>query len=311
MTNSELTALAVLERRLRTLAAGVAAEWGIYVRFLDNGDEIAINADAEMDTMSLIKLPILVALMRRVDRGDVSLDQTITLIDDQRRLGTGVLRLFASGATFSLRDAAWMMEVVSDNTATDICLEAAGGVDVVNAMMGELGIEGIRMTGTALDWFRALGGSMDPELARIPPGEFARAGYPSLGPAGIADARMRYHFETGRPFSLGTPRAFGDLLSRIEAKTCASSGSCDLMLEILLGQQLRSFLPRFIWGATFAHKTGNFEPFIASDIGIATPVRGSKVIVCLLSQRHNGARGVIEDCLGRMAELIVLAAEGR
>jgi hypothetical protein len=50
---------------------------------------------------------------------------------------------------------------------------------------------------------------------------------------------------------------------------------------------------------------------VASDIAIATPVRGSKVIICLLSQRHKGARGVIEDCLGRMAELIILEAEGR
>jgi hypothetical protein len=50
---------------------------------------------------------------------------------------------------------------------------------------------------------------------------------------------------------------------------------------------------------------------VASDIAIATPVRGSKVIICLLSQRHKGARGVIEDCLGRMAELIILEAEVR
>jgi beta-lactamase class A len=282
MADPELTALAILERRLPLLAASVAAEWGIYVRFLDNGDEIAINADAEMDTMSLIKVPVLATLLRRVDRGEVSLDQKITLVDDQKRLGTGVLRHFDAGATFSLRDAAWMMEVVSDNTATDICLEAAGGVDAVNTTMRELGIVGIRMTGTALDWFHALAGSMDPQLVQIPPGEFALRGYPPLGPAGLADARVRYHFETGRPFSLGTPRAFGELLSRIEAKTCASAGSCDLMLEILSSQQLRDFIPRFVWGASFAHKTGNFEPFIASDVGIATPVRGPKVIICLL-----------------------------
>ena len=309
--DQELTSLGLLERRLRMLSSGVAAEWGIYVRFLDNADEIAINADAKMDTMSLIKVPVLVTLMRRVDRREVSLERKIALEDDQKRLGTGVFRCFDTGATFSLRDAAWMMEIVSDNTATDICLEAAGGVSAVNATMGELGIDGIEMTGTALDWFRALGGSMAPELAKMSPGEFARLGYPPLGAAGLADARANYHFGTGRPFSLGTPRAFGELLSRIEAKTCASAASCDLMLKILSGQQLRNFMPRFVWGASFAHKTGNFEPFIASDIGIATPVRGPKVIICLMSQRHNGARGVIEDCLGRMAELIVLEAERR
>jgi beta-lactamase class A len=311
MAVTQPSALSLLERRLRMLTQGVAAEWGVYVRFLDNYDEIAINADTMMDTMSLIKLPLLVSLMRRVDRGEVDLGRRITLAEDQKRLGTGILRYFEAGANFSLRDAAWLMEAVSDNSATDICLEAAGGVDVVNGTMRELGIEGIRMTGTALDWFRALGGSMAPELATLPPGEFARRGYPSLGAEGIAAARARYHFETGRPFSLGTPRAFGELLSRIEARTCASAASCDFILEILSAQQLRDFMPRYVWGAAFAHKTGNFAPYISSDIGVATPVKGSKVIICLLTQRHDGARGLIEDCLGRMTELVILEAESR
>jgi beta-lactamase class A len=308
---SSLTSLALLERRLKTLAAGAAAQWGVYVRFLDNGDEIAIEADRKMDTMSLIKLPILVALMRQADRGAVRLEETITLDDDHKRLGTGVLRLFGAGATFSLRDAAWLMEVVSDNTATDICLAAAGGVAAVNASMTELGIDGIEVTGTALDWFRALGASMDPELARVSPGEFARRGYPALGPVEMIDARARYHFETGQPFSLATPRALGELLSRIHAKTCASPTSCDLMLEILSGQQLRNFIPRFVGAAGFAHKTGNFEPFIASDIAVVTPLRGAPVIVCLLTSGFNGPRAMMEDCLGRMAELVVLEAERR
>jgi beta-lactamase class A len=170
MTNANLGALALLDRRLRMLSQSIAAEWGIYVRFLDNGDEIAINADAMMDTMSLIKVPILVTLMRRVDRGEIDLNKKITLEEDHKRLGTGVLRHFDAGATLSLRDAARMMEVVSDNTATDICLDAAGGVDSVNSTMRELGIDELKMTGTALDWFRALGGSMEQELATIPPG---------------------------------------------------------------------------------------------------------------------------------------------
>ena len=164
MPERALGPLAVLERRLRMLAGSIDAEWGIYVRFLDHGDEIGIDADRMIDTMSLIKVPILVALMRRVDRGEVDLGRRITLEEDHKRLGTGVLRLFDAGASFTLHDAARMMIVVSDNTATDLCLEAAGGVDGVNACLGELEIEGLRVTGTALDWFRALASSMDPDL---------------------------------------------------------------------------------------------------------------------------------------------------
>ena len=311
MNGLGLQPLAVLERRLTTLARSVAAEWGIYVRFLDTGEEIAIDADRPMDTMSLIKVPILVALMRRVDRGEVSLDERITLSDDDKRLGTGVLRLFGAGATFTLRDMAWMMEVVSDNTATDLCLAAAGGVEAVNGAMRALGLDGITVTGTALDWFRALAGSMDPALASVPPGELARCGYPLTKPDELSDARARYHFGGGRPFSLATARALGSLLAQIQAKTCASPGACDLMLEILSGQQLRNQAPQFVWGARFAHKTGAFEPFIGSDIGIVTPYRGPPVILCFMSQRHAGVRALLDVVVGRMAELAVLEAEAR
>jgi beta-lactamase class A len=311
MSRGKLTDLSLLERRLRSLAAGVAADWGIYIRFLDTGDEIAMDADAKMDTMSLIKVPILVTLLQRMERGDVDLESRITLAADHKRLGTGVLRLFGAGATFSLLDAAWMMIAVSDNTATDLCLEAAGGIGAVNAAMAALGLSDIEMTGTALDWFRALGGSMDPGLATMPPGEFVRRGYPALGPDGLADARARYHFETGRPFSLATARALGALLGQIDAGTCASPAACRLMVEMLEGQQLRDMIPRHVWGATFAHKTGNFSPFIASDIAIATPARGCKVVMCFLSGQHRGRAGALEDCVGRMAEQVIAVAEAR
>jgi beta-lactamase class A len=308
---ASLRPLAVLERRLTALARSVQAEWGIYLRFLDNDDEIAIEADRPMDTMSLIKVPILVALMQRVDRGEVSLDQRLTLSDDHKRLGTGVMRLFAAGATFTLRDMVWMMEVVSDNTATDLCLAAAGGVEAVNASMRSLGIEGITMTGTALDWFRALAGSMDPALAAVPPGELARRGYPFTQPDQLSDARARYHFGGGQPFSLATARALGTLLASIQAGTCASPAACAFMREVLSGQQLRNLIPRFVWGASFAHKTGGFEPFIGSDIGIVTPYRGAPVVMCFLSQRHAGLQSWRDDAVGRMAELAIFEAEAR
>jgi beta-lactamase class A len=304
-----MTPLALLERSLRMLSGSVSADWGIYIRFIDRGDEIAINADIKIDTMSTIKVPILVALMRRVERGEVDLRRRVTLADDHKRLGTGIFRLFDEGATFTLHDAARMMIVVSDNTATDLCVEACGGFEAVNACMRELGIDGIEMLGTALTWFKALAGSMDPELARISPGELVRRGYPQLGPAGIADARAEYHFGGGQPLGLATARGLGQLLLQIQEDRCGSGVTCAEIRKILLGQQMREGIPRYIWGAQVANKTGNFEPFIASDIGIVTPATGSPVVMCFLNQRHRGTRSQLEDCVARMSELVVTVAQ--
>ena len=102
LSRGTLTRLGVLERRLRLLADSIDAEWGDLCPLPRRGDEIGIDADRMIDTMSLIKVPILVALMRRVDRGEVDLGRRITLEEDHKRLGTGVLRLFDAGRELHL-----------------------------------------------------------------------------------------------------------------------------------------------------------------------------------------------------------------
>src|ERR1700760_4220764 len=49
--------LDLLKHRLETISQGVSADWGVYIKSLDTGEEISINADAAMDTMSAIKIP--------------------------------------------------------------------------------------------------------------------------------------------------------------------------------------------------------------------------------------------------------------
>ena len=128
-------------------------------------------------------------------------------------------------------------------------------------------------------------------------------GWMMLGP-GITSKR-------GSRSLLATARSLGELLCQIRSRSCATLASCDLMLEILAGQQLRNFIPQFVAGVGFAHKTGNFEPFIASDIGIATPETGAPVVMCFMSGGFMGPHAVLDDCIGRMAELVVLDAEKR
>lgn len=51
------TPLAQLEGNIRRITNSVNATWGIYIKCLETGEEIAIDADRQMDTMSVIKIP--------------------------------------------------------------------------------------------------------------------------------------------------------------------------------------------------------------------------------------------------------------
>ena len=216
-----------LERSLQRLMLGVRADWALYVKYSGTGEEICFNADTMMDTMSTIKIPILVTMYRMADAGQLDLAQKLTLETRFKRFGTGALQYMDEGMVFSLRDAATLMIIESDNTATDYCYDAVGGPDAVNRTMRELGLRDIDVMGTGFEWFSALAGSIDPQLGELGPAELFHAGYPDLSPAQWIAARERFHFEVGRPFSRATARAHWQLAGHdLERQLCQSAVLC-------------------------------------------------------------------------------------
>ena len=293
-----------LERSLDRLMTGVRADWALYVKYTGSGEEICINADTLMDTMSTIKIPILVTLFRMVDAGELDLAETYTLETRFKRFGTGVLQYMDDGMTFSLRDAATLMIIESDNTATDYCYEAIGGPEAVNATMRELGLRDIEALGNCFAWFTALAGGLEPTLGELGPAELFRKGYPDLAPDVWFSARERFHFEEGRPFSLASTRALGELLERIWNDSCASPAACADMRRILHKQVDRSRLPKYLPEAKVAHKTGDFGPFIANDVGAIESRDIPPIIICVMMAGHRGNWENLEDTVARIAEKV-------
>ena len=54
-----------------------APDWALYVKYTGSGKVIGVNADTMMDSMSTIKIPILVTLYRMADAGQIDLAQTL------------------------------------------------------------------------------------------------------------------------------------------------------------------------------------------------------------------------------------------
>jgi beta-lactamase class A len=293
-----------LERSLERMMNGVRADWALYVKFTGAGEEITFNADTRMDTMSVIKIPLLVTLFREHEAGRLDLNQRLTLETRWKRFGTGVLHAMDDGMTFSLRDAATLMIIESDNTATDYCFDAVGGFEKVNATVRELGLSDMDVLGTTFEWFSALARSVDAKLGELNPADLFRAGYPDMSPPDWLAAREKFHFETGQPFSLASVRAIGRLLEMIWTDSCASAESCAAMRRILHLQISRSRLPKYLPEARVAHKTGDFNPFIANDVGVIESHNAPPIIMCVFVARHQGIWENIEDTIARMSEKV-------
>ncbi|MDP9236797.1 MAG: class A beta-lactamase-related serine hydrolase [Chloroflexota bacterium] len=188
-----MASLQELEVEIRSIAAGYSGKWTCALTDLTNGGDIAIDADDVMPTASLIKLPVLVALYQSVDAGSVALDQRITYEEGHRCLGSGVLSMMSPGVAMSVRDAAVLMMSISDNSATNMCIDLVG-VDGVNAKMRALGLRETTL--------------------------FLRLGDRSAG----MDARK---------MSVSTAAEMARLLELIARRHAVSPASCDDMLRII------------------------------------------------------------------------------
>ncbi len=300
-TPAQQPPVTLLERNIQRIIQHTKADWAVYVKSLDTGEEVAINADAPFDTMSTIKVPLLVEAFRQVDAGKLKLDERFTMKTADKRFGTGVLRTLDDGLSLTFRDALELMIIQSDNTATDMAFARVGGPDRVTQTMHEFNLDSIRATGTAFDWFRALGAISDPAWSKLTPEELFTRGYPQV--ATRQQDVERFHFDGKTVFGYSSARDMGHLLEKIAKKEAASAAACDQMLRILGQQQMNSRIPKYLPGANTPHKTGDFPPYIANDVGLIETPR-ARVVIVVFNAHHRGIYADLEDAVARVSEQV-------
>ena len=111
---------------------------------LTTGDHIGHREDEVMPTASLIKAPVLVTLYQAVHEGKLGLDDRVRYGEEHRVLGSGVLSRMSFGVEMTVRDAATLMMIISDNSATNMCIDMVG-LENVNAQMDRYGLRNTRL----------------------------------------------------------------------------------------------------------------------------------------------------------------------
>ena len=122
---------------LQRLAGAFDGTLAVAARDETTGNTLELNAEREMPTASTIKLAVLVAVFERARAGTLSLDERRTIRDEERVGGSGVIKELSAGTELTIRDLATYMIVVSDNMATNLLIDAVGGVDAVNRFVNE------------------------------------------------------------------------------------------------------------------------------------------------------------------------------
>src|SRR4030095_16619030 len=212
----QMTPINRLQSTIERITRSVNAKWGIFIKCTETGEEITINADETMDTMSVIKIPLMAEVFRAIEAGKFALTDRVTLKETDKRPGTGVIRSLDAGASLTINDLITLMIIVSDNTATDMLFEKVGGIEPVNKLMQSYGLNTIKATGPTDTWFKAINAEQD---------------------------RWKFHTEGKTPFGLSSSRDMGKLLESIYKGEAVSKKSDALMLRIMRGQVYSSRLP--------------------------------------------------------------------
>ncbi len=137
-----------LQQTLATLSDQPGLAAGAVFVDVDSGRYVALNPDERISAASVIKLPILVAFFQAVDRGEVRLNETLTLKQELLGGGSGTLQSLPLGTEVSALEAATLMITISDNTATNLVIERLGGKEELNEVFLEWGL-----THTQISWF--------------------------------------------------------------------------------------------------------------------------------------------------------------
>ncbi len=132
------------QRTLDQLAASARGVVGISVVDVTSGRRWDVNGPTVFPQGSAIKVSLLLELFRRADAKELALTDRVTLTAADKTGGSSLLQYFADGGSaFSLHDLAVPMIVLSDNTATNMLIDAVG-LEKVNATMATLGLPNTR-----------------------------------------------------------------------------------------------------------------------------------------------------------------------
>jgi beta-lactamase class A len=134
-----------LQKKLEELTADFKGTVGVYVYNLKTGKEASLNPDTIFPTASIVKVPILVGLFDKIEKGALSYHQQFIYHDSIKYGGSGLMQFFKDSTETDLSVLAALMMTYSDNTTSLWSQSLAGGGKAINELMELNGLKYTRV----------------------------------------------------------------------------------------------------------------------------------------------------------------------
>jgi beta-lactamase class A len=246
-----------LRKRLDSIADAHHGIVGYSVIDLETGARINRRGDETFPTASLIKVAILVTVYDLVAKGQLSLDDPLTVLKIDQVPGSGIIQFLHNGTVLTVHDAAWLMSTISDNTATNLLLDRII-IRRVWAKMDSLGLQHTRVHSKS--FLRNSSVAMDSSL--------------KYGLGVTTPNEMAHLFELMAQGKAVNPAADSSMLNILEHNTT------DFMLQ------------RYANGARAAHKDGETD-----DVKTECTLwyLRNRVVACVMTKENKDQRWILDN----------------
>jgi beta-lactamase class A len=133
------------QKKIEETIEGFNGSIGVYIKDLKTNKVVSINADTIFSTASMVKIPILIGIMNKIDKGELDYHQELKYRDSLLYAGVDILGSFKDTERIELSKAMMLMLTMSDNTASLWLQTLAGKGTRINEILDSLGFKNTRV----------------------------------------------------------------------------------------------------------------------------------------------------------------------
>ena len=249
---------------------------GYSVIDIENNVRFSRRGDEKFPTASLIKVPILVTVYDLVAKGQLSLSDPLTVLKIDQVPGSGIIQHLHNGTTLTVQDAAWLMIIISDNTATNLLLDRI----IIRRVWNKMDSLGLGQT-------------------RVHSKSFLRSSSVAM------DSSAKYGL------GVTTPNEIARLFELLALGKAVNPSSDSAMLNILEHTDYDVMMQRFAGGVRTAHKSGETDQ-VRTECSLFR--LRNRIVACVLTKENKDTRWIVDNeaqlTVARMGEAIIKAWGG-
>ncbi|MEO5774113.1 MAG: serine hydrolase [Sphingomicrobium sp.] len=300
---------APLRDRISALGRAFDGKAGVAVISLRDGWEVDWNANSLFPQQSCSKLWVAITALEAVDRGQLSLSQTVSFDRSDLTVFHQPIaqKILAGGYSTTLGDLMFTAITESDNTANDKLMRSVGGPQAVRDTIGRKGLGAIRFyNGERVLQARIAGLSWNQSYSIGNAFHQARSALP------MSTRRASFERYLSDPYDGASPHAIASALARLKNGELLSPTSTNKLLSIMGrtrtgAMRVRAALtPGWNWN----HKTGTGQELNGriggiNDIGLLTAADGTVYAMAIMTIPANNSSGDAQRLMRDVAKSVI------